>query len=109
MIDLNKDISNISSVSTTTLTHLNRLKEKLICHYVLENTSEGDTNLIIDIGIGELHIKTIYGEEVLYKFIPSRYLDDNVVKAITENKSPVISDATKILIDRINSTYKDLF
>lgn len=101
------DIAALTTVSTNALVHLQDKLTLCIGHCVYESKLEKESLTEIDIGIGILYIK--YEEDkILYKFVPSKKLEESVSTAIFLNESPLVSRAEESLARRIDSVYKNL-
>mgnify|MGYP003304975037 FL=1 len=61
----------------------------------------------MDLGIGILYIK-FEGNEVKYKFIPSKKLEENISFTVLHKQSPLVFSLETALKDRIENAYKEL-
>ena len=107
MIKLNSDISALTGISKLTLENINEKQILCICHSLQEKLSSKEALCSIDIGIGKLYIK-LCDNEVKYKFILSKQLEDNIVFTLTNKQSPLMIEADKALKERLEATYKRL-
>lgn len=107
MIDLLKDISEITNVPKLTLEKISAKGELCIADAVVEVLARGDSQVTLDIGIGTLTIR-VSESEVKYKFIPSTRLDTTILRSITLRESPLIPKLDNALVARIQATYKEL-
>ena len=101
------DLSTITHLSRATLEHISGLSESVIAHDVFESILESSNPCEIDIGIGILYIK-YEGENVLYRFKPSKRLEEKVRCSILTHNSPLIEQAETTLRDKVERTYKEL-
>lgn len=101
------DISTLTTISKNALVNLNDKAQSCICHCVCESLIEGNSLTEIDIGIGTLYIK-FEGEEIKYKFIPSKKLEESVALTAQYKSSPLVYEVDVALKERIESTYKNL-
>jgi hypothetical protein len=62
----------------------------------------------LDIGVGNLFIN-IDNESVRYRFEPSVFMDNSVSESVLSGKNPVIEDIESSLLNKVNTTYKELF
>ena len=104
MDDIVKDLSAITSLPSTLLDSLID-KAKMCISYSTSNLKSGDT-VSIDIGLGALQIH-LEGEELYYKFIPSKKLDESI-RASINGKVELISTGEEVLVSRIKNVYRDL-
>ena len=101
------DISVITSIPKTTLANLCSLSEDIILHDVYEEVLSNNSGSEINIGIGILYIKH-EGEEIRYRFIPSKKLENGVLSVVTDRSTPIVNKAEESLRTRIERTYKEL-
>ena len=104
-------INDLSVLTTVPVSNLKNLaeKEKLcICHKVFENELKGEPITHIDLEFGALYIMH-EGDELKYKFIPSKALESDLKTTITTGKSPLIGKVEDTLKEKILNAYKDLF
>lgn len=107
---MNKIIDDLSAITTISNHALVNLVEKAmscICHDVCENIISGNPLTEIDIGIGVLYIK-LEGENIKYKFLPSKKLEEYVASTVELKISPLVLQVDEAFRQRIESTYKDL-
>lgn len=107
MINITKDISNITTIPYATLGKLHSLSTSCICHAVQETRLLNGNLTSVDIGIGTLYIKTTE-DEIKYKFIPSSKLEKSVMETVKTGKSPLVSKVEETLKDRVMNVYKEL-
>lgn len=106
--NITQDISTLTTVQKSSIDRLCKQMIKCICYDVCEALSQDIKEICLDIGIGNLIIK-IDDYSVLYRFEPSQALDDNVICSVTTGKNPVVEDIENSLLNKVNTTYKDLF
>lgn len=107
MNKLIEDLSTVTTISEGTLNNLNEKALLCICHSVFENIREKESLTKIDIGVGILYINC-EGDNVKYKFIPSKKLEESVATTVLTKKSPLVSTVETVLRDRLDATYKNL-
>lgn len=107
MTNLIEDVSALTNVSETTLEKLISVCRYCIGHSVHEHICMQKSITEIDLGFGVLNLK-IDDCEILYKFIPSKDLEDVLVQTITKHTSPIITKLENNLQDKIDHTYKEL-
>lgn len=78
-----------------------------ICDAVEETRLKSESLLRLDIGIGDLYIQ-LNSDEIKYKFVPSKLLEEGVRKTYTENKNPLMQRIEETLIKKITAVYKEL-
>lgn len=107
----NETVDILSSMTTINKKQVERIFKTLnmkICDDVLENILNNETLTIVDIGVGSLQI-LVGGDEIRYKFIPSRLLEKNLLNTVETKKSPIETVLEEAIDLRINDAYKDLF
>lgn len=105
MIDVYDDIRKLMLLSKNTINSISDLQ----CDCIGHGITERDSNIVeCDIGIGILSLY-ICEDAVSYKFIPSCRLESSIKSAIETNNSPLIKKAEESLVNKISSTYKDIF
>ena len=107
---MNKLVNDLSTLTTISKNALNSLTEKAqgcICHCVYESLLEENPLTEVDIGIGTLYIKC-EEDEIKYKFIPAKKLEENVAQTVRTKVSPITLQVETALKERIESTYKQL-
>ena len=107
-MDVVQDISTLTTVHKSSIDRLCTQAVKCICYCVCEALSKNEKDLCLDIGIGSLFIN-IDDESVKYRFEPSIFMDNSVIESVLSGKNPVIEDIESSLLNKVNTTYKDLF
>lgn len=107
MNKLINDLSTLTTISQHALVNLTEKSIACICHTVCESLLEGNNPIEVDIGVGTLYIKC-EEDQIKYKFIPSKKLEENVAFAVKHGTSPVQYMVEEALKDRIETTYKNL-
>ena len=103
-----QDVSILTTVQKSSIDRLCSQIVKCICYDVCEALLQNDTEICLDIGIGNLFIK-VSDDDVKYRFEPSSYLDESVLESVSTGKNPIVDDIESSLLEKINITYKDLF
>lgn len=106
MYSLIEDLSTLTTIPVAALLKLNNKINYCICEDVVDSQLKGENLTQVDIGIGELQIY-VEGEDLKYRFIPSKDLDTGVKTSILEKKSPLMERAEDLLVKRVIKTYKD--
>ena len=107
---MNKIIEDLSTITTLPLSLLKNLCTKTIyciCHKVYENIVRKENLICVDIGIGKLYIE-LTNSLIHYKFVPSKFFEDNLIWTINNNKSPLVKLSEEKLEEKIKDTYKEL-
>lgn len=107
MISILNDIAQLTSIPKLTLEKLSDKAAISIADNVLEAMLNKESQIALDIGLGVLNIK-LEENAIKYKFIPSKYLDNNIAYALKSKQSPLVCDLDKALAERIKATYKEL-
>ena len=105
--DLISDLSLITTIPNKTLQRLCDKGTECICHDVLETIQSEETSTDIDISVGTIKI-IIEDDELHYRFIPSRRLEEMLVNSIGSGEDPLVACIENSLSSRILNTYKDL-
>jgi len=101
------DVAALTSISVNSLAMLNDRTIQAICHCVYEGILEGNNPIEMELGFGTLYIK-YEGDEIKYKFIPSKKLEESVSRTVQTKTSPIVQGLDAALKERIENTYKDL-
>lgn len=107
MYDLNKDLSIVTNLGKFNYTRISDTSIAIISHNVEESIRDDKEVSSIDIGIGVLHIYHT-AEEVKYKFIPAKKLDDAVVDTVKKRKSRLLIKIDESVGRKLQDTYKGL-
>ena len=107
MTNLIEDVSLLTNVTENTLEKFIPICRYCIGHAVHEHLCIQKDVTEIDIGFGMLNIKTD-DCGIRYKFIPSKELEDMLIKTVTQHTSPIITKLENNLQDKIDHTYKEL-
>lgn len=105
--NLIKDLSKLTTIPIDSLCLLSNKAIWCICDEVEDTILNGETITTIDIGIGNILIKN-EEDEVKYKFIPSKELENNIIDTTINKKNPLKIIIEKTLINKILNTYKDV-
>lgn len=103
-----QDISTLTTVQKSSIDRLCTQAVKCICYCVCEAMSKDEKDMCLDIGVGNLFIN-IDDESVRYRFEPSVFMDNSVAESVLSGKNPVIEDIESSLLNKVNTTYKELF
>lgn len=106
--NLIKDLNILTTIPTASL---DRLEDKviwLICDNLTESIIKKEKIAEIDIAIGKLIIK-IDEENIKYKFIPYKKLEENIKSVVVNGKNPLETVIEENLSTKFINTYKDLF
>lgn len=106
--DIVQDISTLTTVQKSSIDRLCTQAIKCVCYCICEALSKNEKDLCLDIGIGSLFIN-IGEDSVKYRFEPSMFMDNSIIDSVLSGKNPVIEDIESSLLNKVNTTYKDLF
>lgn len=107
MINLNKDLSVLTTIPEDSLNSLSEKSIWCICHSVEENTLRGETLTEVDLGIGSLLVSS--EEDIIrYKFIPNNHLEESVKETLLNKKNPLELKLERGLVNKIVKTYKNI-
>ena len=106
MYNLSEDLSNLTTIPTSALSKLSDKSVFCICNDVEESLLKEENVADIDLGIGTLQI-LVDGNDLKYRFIPSKTLDINVKNTVINKKNPLTAAVEESLVKRILNTYKN--
>lgn len=107
--DTLQDISMLSNVDKELLVKLSELGEISLISCVHDTKLKGADTCVCDVGIGKIVIDFSVSDEIIYKFVPSKNLTDEIHRDIIENIEPTITmKLQKIISKKLNAVYKDL-
>lgn len=107
---MNKIIEDLVTLTNLPISLLKKLVNYAIyciCHKVYENMLKVNNITEVDIGIGKLYI-LLEEDSIQYKFIPSKFFEDNLLWTMKNNSSPLTKIAEEKLEEKIKETYKEL-
>lgn len=107
MNKLTSDLSMVTSISKLSLDKLVDKSIMCICHSVEETILSKECMTAVDIGLGTLYIKC-EGNDIKYKFIPSKKLEENICSTVLNKESPLVYTLETTLKTRIENAYKEL-
>lgn len=108
MINLAKDLSDLTSIPEKYLNKINTSKLYIINDGVYNSIKSSKCVEEFDIGIGTLVIG-VEDNLIKYKFIPSNELDNSLKSTIKSNKNILELSLEKSLVNKVSELYKDLF
>lgn len=106
--NLIKDLNILTTIPTASLDKLEDKVIWLICDNLTESIIKKEKIAEIDIAIGKLIIK-IDEENIKYKFIPYKKLEENIKSVVVNGKNPLEIVIEENLSTKFINTYKDLF
>ena len=107
-MDIVQDISTLTTVQKSSIDRLCIQAIKCVCYCICEALSKNEKDLCLDIGIGSLFIN-IGEDSVKYRFEPSMFMDNSIIDSVLSGKNPVIEDIESSLLNKVNTTNKDIF
>ncbi len=105
---LKKDLSTLTTINESTLSKLNNKAVWCITDAVCKSVYNRDDSAIIDMGIGKLTIK-FDNNQVRYKFVPSKELEEAVTAAVLDERNPLVDALESSLVDKMTNVYKSFF
>lgn len=106
MYNLIEDLSNLTTIPTSTLTKLSDKAVICICNDVEESLLKEDRVTEIDLGIGTLQI-LVEGNDIRYRFVPNKALEANMKNTVINKKNPLTATVEESLVKRVLNTYKN--
>lgn len=107
MINLLQDLSMITDLPKLGLEKLALEQSLCLAHALYESLDCKENIASADLGYGKLFIK-YEGDEIKYKFIPSKKFDDLLVKTIRQRKSPLTQSLENSISETLDKIYKEL-
>lgn len=108
MTDVISDMSNLTALPISMLQQLSDKVEFIILHSLYESSISHESITEIDLGIGRLNILQ-ENDCIKYKFIPSKKLEQEIVKTVKDKQSPLTATVENTLQKKIQDVYKELF
>lgn len=102
-----QDISTLTTIPESAVKRLVKISSEYITHCIVESVLDKKETCEIDIGIGSLMVD-INTEELKFKFIPSKTLQNNIYESIIDKNSKLALDVEDNLRDKIIYAYKNL-
>ena len=106
--NIEEKIQKLTTIDENTLKRLNNLVSCCIVDAVYESVLNDEDVSEIDLDFCKLTISKS-NNELRYKFVPSAKLEEDIIKAIKENKNSLDDIVLDKLKNSLLSTYKDLF
>ena len=107
MYNLLDDLTVVTNIGRFNYEELANKSVAIISHNVEESLRDDEIISTIDIGIGQLNIYHT-SDEIKYKFIPSKKLDDTILNTCKTRKSQLAITVDNELGRRLSNTYKGL-
>lgn len=101
-----EDLSTLTTIPNASLQSLADKAAYCICDCIEEATLGEDNAVSLKLGFGTLKIEVV-DDNVLYRFEPSRELEESVNQTFLNHKNPLVTAAETTLVKRIVNTYKD--
>lgn len=106
MYNLNEDLSALTTIPTSALNKLTDKAAICICNCVEESVLKEEKLTEINIGIGTLQL-LLEGNDLKYRFIPSKNLEAELKATIVDKKNPLTVSVEEALVRKILVTYKN--
>ena len=107
MTNLIEDLAVLTDVQETLLRKFAPIAIYSIGHAVHESRCCKEDITIIDLSIGELHIK-VEEDTLRYRFVPSKELDKTLKTTLQSKESPIVARVNASLQEKIERSYKEL-
>lgn len=108
MVDIIQDVSNITRVPISTINKLIDISTSIISNDVLDAYNKREKFSEFDLGIGKLIIFND-SSSIEYRFIPAKDFERKINSCIKDNKSVLVDELEKSLVDKLLLSYKELF
>ena len=106
MHNIIKDLSDLTTIPTSALTKLADRAVLCMCNCVEESILENKQLTEMDLGIGTIQV-LVDGNELKYRFIPSKQLDSAMKSTVIDKSNPLTAAVEATLVRRILNTYKN--
>lgn len=106
-INLINDMSVLTDVSENTLKKFLPVSNFIVGNAVYEAMCEKRDLISVDIGMGQIDIK-LDDDAIHYRFIPSKELEQVLIKTLTSHASPMTVQLENKLQGKIDRAYKEL-
>lgn len=107
MVNLNEDVSKLTTISEATLNQLDQRKVWCIAEAVTETALSEKSSIDLNIGIGVLSL-LVEDNQVKYKFKPSTNLDEAIKGCLIHKQNALSINLDKALVDKLTNIYKNL-
>ena len=101
------DLQTLTQLNNSVFSKLISLAELSICDDINELDMSADNVLDLDIGIGKIYFM-VTEDSLQYQFVPSRSLENAIVKTLETKSNPLVASAETNLEMKIVKTYKEL-
>ncbi len=108
MRDVLEDLHTLTTIPKNSLVKIFDKCKYAICNNVYEAMVSGENVVDMNIGIGTLKIK-FDDDGVLYKFIPSKSLEESISNTITLGENPLCNVIEQSLVNKVENAHKELF
>ena len=106
-MNLLKDLSSMTNIKEYNFEYLSKVISKLIAHYVFCAKQDNQKHIEIDLDFAKLIIG-FADDNIFYKFIPSKELNDSIKQAYNDQDAKLIDETISLIGQRIIKTYKEL-
>lgn len=106
-MNLIDDLNTITTIPRANLAKISNRVEWLICNAAYEASLSENKSEEVNLGFGKLRLKLDDGV-IKYKFIPSKHLENMIIRAYEEGVDQLAVEAEKAVSNTILKAYKDL-
>lgn len=101
-------VGSLINISDAVINNIWDLELDIIAHDVHQQRQEGNKSFDVTLSnFGNLNI-AIDGDELVYRFIPSKEVIHKINNTLKSKESPLIKRAEASLVNKLNKYYKDL-
>lgn len=106
MHNIIEDLSDLTTIPTSALTKLSDRTVLCMCNCVEESVLAEKPLTEMDLGIGTMQV-LVDGNEIKYRFIPSKALDSAMKSTVIDKTNPLTATVEATLVRRVLNTYKN--
>lgn len=106
-VSLRRDLSRLSQIKESSFTKIEQMIYKIICEAILEAWEKGESQVKINIGIGDLLVD-IDSDKLSCQLIVSEELEQQIINTISNRSSPLVELLEKSVIDKFENIYKEM-
>ena len=107
-INLKEDLATLTTINESTLTKLTSKAEWCISDGIVKALLNNESELSVDIDIGEL-ILYFSDDEIKYRFIPNQRFKKIVSNAVVNERNDLVLNVENTLVSKLNNVYKNFF
>lgn len=107
-IDIINDMAKLTSLPKRAILSVIEKGVYCICEAVQETSVIKEDITCLDIGFGKLYIKNNNNESLMYKFVPSEFLELELKEALQNKKTILKDELEESLFEKLSAVYKEL-